>query len=158
MRQRRWIELFSDYECEIRYHPGKANVVADALSRKERVKARSVRAMAMTIQFGVKRMILAAQGEVFKQENVLAEKPHGLDQQMERREDESLYFIDRIWVPLAEGVQTINMDEAHKTRYSVHPGADKMYHDLRDMYWWPGMKRDIATYVSKCLTCSKVKA
>nr|GEX18261.1 putative reverse transcriptase domain-containing protein [Tanacetum cinerariifolium] len=50
------------------------------------------------------------------------------------------------------------MDEAHKTRYSVHPRVDKMYHDLRDMYWWPGMTRDLATYVSKCLTCLKVKA
>ncbi|GJR79592.1 putative reverse transcriptase domain-containing protein [Tanacetum coccineum] len=158
MRQRRWIELFSDYECEIRYHPGKANVVADALSRKERVKPRRVRAMAMTIQSRVKRMILAAQSEAFKEENAPAERLHGLDQQMERKEDESLYFMDRIWVPLVGGVRTIIMDEAHKTRYSVHPGADKMYHDLRDMYWWPGMKRDIATYVSKCLTCSKVKA
>nr|GEY28899.1 reverse transcriptase domain-containing protein [Tanacetum cinerariifolium] len=74
MRQRRWIELFSDYECEIRYHPGKANVVADALSRKERVKPKCVRAMAMTIQSGVKEMILAAQSEAFKQENVLAER------------------------------------------------------------------------------------
>ncbi|GKB89085.1 reverse transcriptase domain-containing protein [Tanacetum coccineum] len=158
MRQRRWIELFSDYECEIRYHPGKANVVADALSRKERVKPRRVRAMAMTIQSGIRGMILAAQGEAFKQENILAERLHGLDQQMERREDGSLYFLDRIWVPLVGGVRTIIMDETHKTRYSVHPGADKMYHDLRDMYWWPGMKRDIAIYVSKCLTCSKVKA
>ncbi|GKF30468.1 putative reverse transcriptase domain-containing protein [Tanacetum coccineum] len=60
MRQRRWIELFSDYECEIRYHPSKANVVADALSRKERVKPRRVRAMAMTIQSGIRGMILAA--------------------------------------------------------------------------------------------------
>ncbi|GJS95950.1 putative reverse transcriptase domain-containing protein [Tanacetum coccineum] len=107
---------------------------------------------------GVRGMILAAQGEAFKQENVLAERLHGLDQQMERKEDESLYFIDRIWVPLVGGVRTIIMDEAHKTRYYVHPGADKMYHGLRDMYWWPGMKRDIATYVSKCLTCSEVKA
>ncbi|GKB18329.1 putative reverse transcriptase domain-containing protein, partial [Tanacetum coccineum] len=79
MRQRRWIELFSDYECEIRYHPGKANVVADALSRKERVKPRRVRAMAMTIQYRVKEMIMAAQSEAFKQENVLAERLHGLD-------------------------------------------------------------------------------
>nr|GFA12956.1 putative reverse transcriptase domain-containing protein [Tanacetum cinerariifolium] len=119
MRQRRWIELFNDYECEIRYH--------------------------------------LAQSEAFKQENVLVERLHGLDQQMKRKEDESLYFMDHIWVPLVRGVRMIIMDEAHKTRYSVHPGADKMYHDLRDMYWWPGMKRDIATYVSKCLTCLKVK-
>ncbi|GKF05878.1 putative reverse transcriptase domain-containing protein [Tanacetum coccineum] len=77
---------------------------------------------------------------------------------MERKEEGSLYFMDRIWVSLVGGVRTIIMDEAHKTRYSVHPGADKMYHDLRDMYWWPGLKRDIGTYVSKCLTYSKVKA
>nr|GEY34791.1 putative reverse transcriptase domain-containing protein [Tanacetum cinerariifolium] len=57
MRQRRWIELFSDYECKIRYHPGKANVVADALSRKEQVKPKRVRAMAMTIQPRVRGMI-----------------------------------------------------------------------------------------------------
>ncbi|GJU04229.1 putative reverse transcriptase domain-containing protein [Tanacetum coccineum] len=158
MRQRRWIELFSDYECEIRYHPGKANVVADALSKNQRVKLRRVRAIAMTIQFGVKEMILAAQREASKQENVLAKRLHGLDQQMERKEDESLYFMDRIWVPLVGGVRVVIMDEAHKSRYSVHPGADKMYHDLRDMYWWPGTKRDIAIYVSKCLTCAKVKA
>ncbi|GKC12995.1 putative reverse transcriptase domain-containing protein [Tanacetum coccineum] len=134
MRQRRWIELFSDYECEIRYHPGKANVVADALSRKERVKPKRVRAMAMTIQSGVKGMILAAQGEAFNQENVLAERLHGLDQQMERKGDRSLYFMDRIWVPLVGGVRTVIMDEAHKSRYYVHPRADKMYYDLRDMY------------------------
>nr|GEX23074.1 putative reverse transcriptase domain-containing protein [Tanacetum cinerariifolium] len=83
IRQRRWIELFSDYDCEIRYHPGKENVVADALSRKERVKPKRV---------------------------------------------------------------TIIMDETHAMRYSIHPGANQMYYDLRDMYWWPGMKRDIATY------------
>ncbi|GJU40872.1 putative nucleotidyltransferase, ribonuclease H [Tanacetum coccineum] len=137
MRQRRWIELFSDYECEIRYHPGKANVVADALSRKERVKPKRVRAMAMTIQSGVKGMILAAQGEAFDQENVMDERLHGLDQQMERKGDGSLYFMDRIWVPLVGGVRTVIMDEAHKSRYSIHPGADKMYCDLQDMYWWP---------------------
>ncbi|GJW16108.1 reverse transcriptase domain-containing protein [Tanacetum coccineum] len=154
----RWIELFSDYECEIRYHPGKANVVADELSRKEQVKPRRVRAMAMTIQSGVKDMILAAQSEAFKQENVLAEKLHGLDQQMERKENRSLYFMDRIWVPLIGDARMVILDEAHKSKYFVHPRADNMYHDLRDMYWWPRMKRDIATYVSKCLTCAKVKA
>ncbi|GJT86011.1 putative reverse transcriptase domain-containing protein [Tanacetum coccineum] len=147
-----------DQQMEKRADDGKANVVTDALSRKERVKPRRVRAMAMTIQYGVRGMILAAQSEAFKQENVLAERLHGLDQQMERKGDGSLYFMDRIWVPLVGGVRTVIMDEAHKSRYSVHPGADKMYYDLRDMYWWPGMKRDIATYVSECLTCAKVKA
>ncbi|GJR29557.1 putative reverse transcriptase domain-containing protein [Tanacetum coccineum] len=72
MRQRRWLELFSDYECEIKYHLGKENVVAVALSRKERVKPRRVRAMAVTIQSGVKGLILPAQGEAFKDENVIA--------------------------------------------------------------------------------------
>ncbi|GJV58308.1 putative reverse transcriptase domain-containing protein [Tanacetum coccineum] len=145
MRQRRWIKLFSDYECEIRYHPGKANVVADALSRKGRVKPKRVRAMAMTIKSGVKSMILAAQSEAFKEEHAPIERLHGLDRQLEMKEDESLYFMDRIWIPLVGGVRTIIMDESLKTRYSVHPGADKMYHDLRDIYWWPGMKKNIAT-------------
>nr|GEV23480.1 putative reverse transcriptase domain-containing protein [Tanacetum cinerariifolium] len=115
MCQKRWIELFSDYECEIHYHSGKANVVVDALSRKERVKPRCVRALAMTIKSIVKRMILTAQSEAFKEENVPAERLHGLDQQMERKEDESLYFMDRIWVLLVGGVRTIILDGAHKT-------------------------------------------
>nr|GEU55465.1 putative reverse transcriptase domain-containing protein [Tanacetum cinerariifolium] len=88
------IKLYSEYEYEIRYHPSKENVVTDALSRKERVKPRRVRAMAMTIQYGVRGMILAAQSEAFKKENILAERLHGLDQQMERKEDKSLYFMD----------------------------------------------------------------
>ncbi|GJZ86562.1 putative reverse transcriptase domain-containing protein, partial [Tanacetum coccineum] len=120
MRQRRWIELFSDYKCEIRYHPGKANVVADALNRKDRVKPRHVRAMATKIQLGMKVLILAAQKEAFEQENLSSER------------------LNMITI----------MDEAHKSKYYVYPGADKMYYDLRDMYWWQGMKRDIATYVS----------
>ncbi|GJT09942.1 putative reverse transcriptase domain-containing protein [Tanacetum coccineum] len=86
------------------------------------------------------------------------QRHQGLDQQMEKKEGKSLYFMDRIWVPLVGGMRKMIMNEAYKSKYSMHPGADKMYHDLRDMYWWPGMKRDIATYVSKCLTCSKVKA
>ncbi|GJS29541.1 putative reverse transcriptase domain-containing protein [Tanacetum coccineum] len=89
--------LFSDYDCEIRYHPGKANVVVDALSRKERVKLRRVRAMSMTIRSSVTDKILAAQGEASKVENATAEMLCGLDQQMEKKEDGSLYFIDRGW-------------------------------------------------------------
>nr|GEW69314.1 putative reverse transcriptase domain-containing protein [Tanacetum cinerariifolium] len=158
MHQKRWLELFSDYECEIKYHLGKANVVADALSRNKRVKPRRKRAMAVTIQSGVKGLILAAQGEAFKDKNVIAEGLNGTDQQTEKREDVSLHYMDRIWVPLVGDIRTKVMDKAHKTRYSVHLRADKMYYDLRDMYWWPGMKKEIAIYVSKCLTCTKVKA
>ncbi|GJU94209.1 putative reverse transcriptase domain-containing protein [Tanacetum coccineum] len=114
--------------------------------------------MSMTIQSSVKDKILAAQGEASKVENAPVEMLRGLDQQMENKEDGGMYFIDRIWVPLVGDVKKIIMDEAHTMKYSIHPGADKMYHDLRYMYWWPRVKRDIATYVSKCLTCSKVKA
>ncbi|GJZ69290.1 putative reverse transcriptase domain-containing protein [Tanacetum coccineum] len=158
MRQRRRIELFSDYNCEIRYHPNKANVVADALSRKEKVKLRRVRAMPMTIQSSIKDKLLAAQYEASKEENTPSEMMHGMDQQMEKKEDGGLYFIDRIWVPLIGDVRTMIMDEAHAISYFIHPGSDKMYYDLSDMYWWPSMKRDIATYVSKYFTCPKVKA
>ncbi|GKA83612.1 putative reverse transcriptase domain-containing protein, partial [Tanacetum coccineum] len=124
------IELFSDYDCEIRYHPGKANVVADALSRKERK-------------------------EVVDESAGLQK---GLDEMIEQRSDGALYYLDQIWVPLKSDVRTLIMDEAHKSKYFVLPGVDKMYYDLRDRYWWPGMKKDIAKYVNKCLTCLKVKA
>ncbi|GKF10883.1 putative reverse transcriptase domain-containing protein [Tanacetum coccineum] len=150
-----WIELFSDYDCEIRYHPGKANVVADALSRKERVKPKRARAMNMTLQSSIKDMILSAQKEA---EDESAGLQKGLDEMIEQRSDGTLYYLDRIWVPLKGEVRTLIMDEAHKSKYFVHPRADKMYYDLRDRYWWPKMKKDIAKYVSKCLTCLKVKA
>nr|GEZ30465.1 putative reverse transcriptase domain-containing protein [Tanacetum cinerariifolium] len=157
MRQRRWIELFSDYDCKIRYHPGKANVVADALSRKERAKPRRVRAMSMTILSSIKAKILEAQSEAFKNANTPTKMMKGLDNQLERKKDGGLYLAERIWVPVYGNLRTLIMNEAHATRYSIHPGADKIYYDLRGLYWWP-MKKDIATYVSKCLTCSKVKA
>ncbi|GJS56281.1 putative reverse transcriptase domain-containing protein [Tanacetum coccineum] len=149
------IELFSDYDCEIRYHPGKANVVTDALIRKERVNPKKVRAMNMILQSSIKDRILTAQKEAMDES---AGMQKGLDEMIEQRSDETLYYLDRIWVPLKGEVRTLIMDEAHKSKYSVHPGADKMYYDLRDRYWWPGMKKDIAEYVSKCLTCLKVKA
>ncbi|GKF04303.1 putative reverse transcriptase domain-containing protein [Tanacetum coccineum] len=84
--------------------------------------------MAVTIQSRVKGLILAAQGEAFKDENVIAKGLNGTDQQMEKREDGSLHYMDRIWVPLVGGLRTKIMDEAHKTRYSVHPGDVKAEH------------------------------
>ncbi|GJW97675.1 putative reverse transcriptase domain-containing protein [Tanacetum coccineum] len=128
-QQRRWIELFSDYDCEIRYHPGKANVVADALSRKERVKPKRVRAMKMTLQSSIKDKIPVAQEEASDESAGLKK---GLDEMIECRSDGALYYLDRIWVPLKGDVRTLIMDEAHRSKYSVHPGADKMYYDLRD--------------------------
>nr|GEU90786.1 hypothetical protein [Tanacetum cinerariifolium] len=79
----------------------------------------------------------------------------GLDQQIKKKEDGGLYFINQIWVPLVGSVRTLIMDEAHASRYSIHPRADKTYYNVRDMSWSPCMKKDIATYVSDCLTCSK---
>ncbi|GJW35560.1 putative reverse transcriptase domain-containing protein, partial [Tanacetum coccineum] len=86
---------------------------------------------------------LTAQKEVVDESAGLQK---GLDEMIEQRSDETLYYLDRIWVPLKGDVRTMLMDEAHKLKYSVHPGDDKMYYNLRDRYWWPGMKKDIAEY------------
>nr|GEY52739.1 putative reverse transcriptase domain-containing protein [Tanacetum cinerariifolium] len=121
----------SDYDYEIRYHPGKANVVADALSRKERAKPRRVRAMSLTIHSSIKAKILEAQSEASKNTSTPTEMLKGLDKQLERKEDGGLYLAERIWVPVYGNLRTLIMNKAHAMRYSVHPGADKMYYDLR---------------------------
>ncbi|GKD48059.1 putative reverse transcriptase domain-containing protein, partial [Tanacetum coccineum] len=102
IRQRRWLELLVDYDCEIRYHPKKANVVADALSRIKPLRVS--------------------------------------------------------WLPLFSGLRDLIMHESHKSKYSIHPYSDKMYQDLKKLYWWPNMKANIVEYVGKCLTCSRIKA
>ncbi|GKA51352.1 putative reverse transcriptase domain-containing protein [Tanacetum coccineum] len=111
--------------------------------------------MNMTLQSSIKSKILAAQEESSDESAGLQK---GLDKMIERRSDGALYYLDRIWIPLKGDVRTLILDEAHKSKYSVHPGADMMYYDLRDKYWWPGMKKDIVVYVSRCLTYLKVKA
>ncbi|GJR33021.1 putative reverse transcriptase domain-containing protein [Tanacetum coccineum] len=114
MHYRRWIELFRDYDCEICFHPRKANVVADALSRKERVEPKRIQAMNMTFQSSIKDRILAAQKEAFDEP---AERQRWMDEMIERRSDEAFYYLDRIWVPLMGDVRTLIMDEAHKSKY-----------------------------------------
>ncbi|GJV15050.1 putative reverse transcriptase domain-containing protein, partial [Tanacetum coccineum] len=130
-------ELLSDYDCEIRYHPGKANMVADALSQKER--------------------ILSAQSEARKEENFINEDLHGMINKLEPRADRTLCLNNRSWIPCFGDLRALIMHESHKSKYSIHPGSDKMYQDMKKLYWWPNMKAEIATYVSKCLTCAKVK-
>ncbi|GJZ36653.1 putative reverse transcriptase domain-containing protein [Tanacetum coccineum] len=129
MRQHRWIELFSDYECEIRYHPRKANVVADALSRKERVKPKRFRAMNMTLRSSIKDRILADQKKAVDES---ARLQKGLDEMIEQKSDGTLYYLDQIRIPLKGDVRTLIMDEAYKSKYYVHPGANKMYYDCID--------------------------
>ncbi|GJZ15244.1 putative reverse transcriptase domain-containing protein [Tanacetum coccineum] len=153
------IELLSDYDCEIRYHPGKVNVVADALSRKERDKPLRVRALMMTVHNDLPKQIREAQEEAMKGKNVKTENLGRLIKPIfEFRPDGTRCFGNRVWLPRYGGLRDLVMHESHKSKYSIHPGSDKMCQDLKPLYWWPNMKSDIATYVSKCLTCAKVKA
>ncbi|GJR75064.1 putative reverse transcriptase domain-containing protein [Tanacetum coccineum] len=159
----------NDYDCEIRYHPGKANVVADALSKKEQNKPLRVRALVMTIGLDLPKQILEAQTEARKPENLKSEDVGGMlienskdpekprKEKLEPRADGTLCFNNRSWLPCYGDLRTLIMHESHMSKYSIHLGSDKMYQDMKQLYWWPNMKADIATYVSKCLTCLKVK-
>nr|GEW58816.1 putative reverse transcriptase domain-containing protein [Tanacetum cinerariifolium] len=164
MRQRCWLELLSDYDCNIRYHPGKANVVADALSRKERIKPLRVRALVMTIDLNLPKQILEAQIEALKSKNLEKEDVGGMirrdipKDKLEPRADGTLCLNSRSWLPCYGDLRSVIMHESHKSKYSIHPGFNKMYQDMKKLYWWPNMKANIATYMSKCLTCAKVKA
>ncbi|GJT57356.1 putative reverse transcriptase domain-containing protein [Tanacetum coccineum] len=162
MRQRHWLEFLNDYDCEIRYHLGKANVVTDALSRKEGDSPLRVQALVMTIGLDLPKQILEAQIEAQKPENIKNEDVGGMikkdipKDKLEPRTDGTLCLNGKSWLPCYGDLRTVIMHESHKSKYSIHPGSDKMYQDIKMLYWWPDMKADIATYVSKFLTCAKL--
>nr|GEV28280.1 hypothetical protein [Tanacetum cinerariifolium] len=129
-----------------------------------------VRALVMTIGLDLPRQILNAQTEARKLENIKKEDVGGMlvensrdpekvrTEKLEPRADGTLCLNGRSWLPCYGDLWIVIMHESHKSKYSIDPGSDKMYQDMKKLYWWPNMKADIATYVSKCLTCAKVKA
>ncbi|KAD3067679.1 hypothetical protein E3N88_35559 [Mikania micrantha] len=158
MRQRRWLELLKDYDCEILYHPGKTNVVADALSRKEECEPIKVKVMKLVITSGLIEQIKEAQKEALKEENWKRDRIKGQAYNLDEDNRGLKTRWGRMWIPPTCPLKSTLLEEAHKSKYSIHPGATKMYRDLRVNYWWPGMKRDVVKHVEKCLTCMQVKA
>jgi hypothetical protein len=180
MRQRRWLELIKDYDLEIHYHPGKANVVADALSRKASCHYLTVGTSDTTLCQEMEKLNLGMiqHGTLtqLKLESVLLQKiidaqrndkgMKHLHDQIEagkancfRKDDQGIvWFNDRIVVPKNAEVRQQILDEVNLSRYSIHPGSTKMYQDLKKYYWWTKMKIEIARYVAECDTYRRVKA
>ncbi|KAK5775278.1 hypothetical protein PVK06_043151 [Gossypium arboreum] len=169
LRQRRWLELLKDYELIIDYHPGKANVVADALSRKSLFTLRamnvhlSVRSDSLLVAELKSKPLLTHQiREAQKVDDELVAKRAACvpnkDSEFQIDDDDCLRFKSRLCVPKNSELISIILNEAHCSRMAIHPGSTKMYNDLKRRFWWHGMKRDISDFVSRCLICQQVKA
>ncbi|WVZ62795.1 hypothetical protein U9M48_012497, partial [Paspalum notatum var. saurae] len=180
MRQRRWLELIKDYDLEVHYHPGKANVVATALSRKAHcnfIEARpTVRVLCCEI--GEIEMPTALETELYnlvleptiKDQIIAAQKQdkgmtHIRDEIHDKKkacfkldEEGVLWFKHRLVVPKDMELRKKILDEAHTSMFTLHPGSNKMYQDLKQKFWWTRIKREIAKYVSECDVCQRVKA
>ncbi|GMI64709.1 hypothetical protein HRI_000140200 [Hibiscus trionum] len=169
LRQRRWVELLKDYDLAIEYHPGKANVVADALSRKVVVELRAMLARlsisrdgGLVAELQVKPSLI----QLIKDKQLLDDSlvSHVQDIAEDRPSDFSfnddgvLCFGSRIVVPDDAELRHTILTEAHSSPFAMHPGSTKMYCDLKDEYYWVGLKKDVAEFVSKCMVCQGVKA
>ncbi|KAA3465783.1 DNA/RNA polymerases superfamily protein [Gossypium australe] len=168
LRQRRWLELLKDYELMIDYHPGKANVVADDLSRKSLYALRAMSnqidlcdGSAVVANLKVKPMFAHQIYDAHKNDVEMTAKRTQceLNAESEFRVDSDgcLRFKDQICVPRNSELISMILNEAHNSHLTVHPGSTKMYNDLKQFYWWHGMKRDISDFVSKCLVCQQIK-
>ncbi|TYK27271.1 pol protein [Cucumis melo var. makuwa] len=148
LRQRRWLELIKDYDCTIEYHPGKANVVADALSRKSRLPKSAL--------CGI-RVALLDEFIGSEAAKKLEKSKKGLEVEFELRTDGAIVKQGRLCVPNISELKNAILEEAHGSAYALHPGSTKMYRTLKKTYWWPGMKQEIVEYVDRCLICQQVK-
>jgi hypothetical protein len=182
MRQRRWLELIKDYDLEVHYHPGKANVVADALSRKTQCNCITMdsKVAALCDELHKLNMEVVSPGTLdyilveptLQEEIIMAQIgdkgvqliKEMLDQKVDKykcfRLDNKgiLWFEDQLVVPKNPELRRKILDEAHLSKFSMHPGSNKMYHDLRSLYWWTRRNREITKYVSECDTCQRIKA
>jgi hypothetical protein len=176
MRQGRWLELIKDCELEVHYHPGNANVVADALSHKAHCNCLSAVPWAgeesstrvlsnlslfnITLMPTLKAEIVAARKDDEGMGHIKRRMREGDPKVACFHEDAegTLWFMERLVVPRREALKKKILNEAHTSMYSIHPRSTKMYHDLRQQFWWTRMKREAARYVSECDTCRKVKA
>ncbi|GJY85641.1 putative reverse transcriptase domain-containing protein [Tanacetum coccineum] len=112
----------------------------------------------MTLHPKLLSQILEAQTKAIKREKIKAENLRGMGKAFKVRPDGTRCIKNRSWLPLFGNLRDLIMHESHKSKYSIYPGSDKMYQDLKKLYWWPNIKAIIAEYVCKCLTCFRVKA